>query len=309
MPGHRQVVVTGASGFVGRALMATLSGAPDLAGLGLSRDRDGPDLATASEDDWKRALAGAESCVHLAARLPWGGDNGSRQAMPLYEATNVRGACRLFHALRVVGGRHFVLLSTVGINGVTSGPAPFRESDPPRPAGNYAVSKLRAETQLAELAAESGLALTIIRAPMVYGPGVRGRFRALVNRVRNRRALPLGKVDNHRDLIGVRNLSDLIVSVLREGVHGTFLVRDREPVSSTRLVELIAAAYGTTPRLVTAPKLLRAMATRLPVVGPQAERLFGDVRIDDGAIARACSWQPRYGVADEIGEMARADLA
>lgn len=255
-----------------------------------------------------RALRGAPCCIHLAARLPWEGDNTKSAALPLFLALNCEGTARLFRAFSATGGRHFVFLSTIGINGTISGDRPFRETDSPQPMGNYAISKLRAEARLSSLAAESGVTLTVLRPPLVYGAGVSGRFAELVERIRQGRLLPLGGIDNQRDLMGVRNLADLLVALVRERTDGTFLVRDRDPVSSTQLVELIAAAYGTKPRLVTLPRPLRLLALRLPVLGPVATRLFGDVRIDDSALARSSSWCPRHTVADEITEMARIDL-
>lgn len=303
----RKVAVTGAGGFVGRALMAALEQAPDLEGLSLSRRDGGPELETASEDEWKRALAGARSCVHLASMLPHRPDNAKREALPRFLEINAEASARILRAFRAAGGRHFIFLSTININGIVSADAPFRETDPPRPAGNYGISKLRAEEELAAIAREGGVTLTILRCPIIYGAGVAYKFGDLVAAVRRRRLLPLGGIDNHRDMIGVRNLADLLVQLLREETAGTYLVRDRDPVSTTALVEMIAEAYGVAPNLVAIPRWARSAAARLPVAGPLAARLFGDVRIDDAALEQASGWRPRHRVADEIGDMARRD--
>lgn len=300
------VAVTGSNGFVGSALCAALSSGRWRV-KGLNRD-NGCDLVNASEEDWANVLSGSQSCVHLASVLPWGGDNRRESALPGFLAANCAGSARLMRGFARSGGQHFVFVSTIGVNGTTSGPRAFMADDVPRPVGNYATSKAKAEVELAAIAAETGLTLTILRPPIVYGPGVAGSFGKLITGICSGRFLPLAGIENKRDMMGLTNLVDLLMAVLKERPAGTFLVRDREPVSTTALAEMIATAFAKKARLITVPGPLRHVARTLPITKHYAERLFGDVVIDDRPFESACTWRPRNTVSEEIESIAQGAL-
>ena len=175
----------------------------------------------------------------------------------------------------------------------------------PNPVGNYARSKWLAEQLLVDEAEKLGVRLTIFRPSMIYGAGVRGSFAKLIRQVETARFLPYANIQNQRDMIGLHNLVDLLVATLEQETSGTFLVKDRDPVSTTSLVQAIAELTGSTPGLFSIPPVLRSVMMRLPVVSGIAARLFGDVRIDDSDFARMNSWQPRYSVMDELEHMFR----
>lgn len=189
------LLVTGAGGFVGRALVAELQarGSPVRVALrrpGSVRRRTetetGCDAVVVGDigpdTDWSAALSGVDAVVHLAARV-----HMTRQETPeevrAYDAVNRAGTERLAQATIASGIRRFVFLSTVKVNGEDSGAGAFRESDRPRPSDPYAASKWRAEQELNELAAAGAFEPVIIRPPLVYGPGVKANFLSLMRAV------------------------------------------------------------------------------------------------------------------------------
>jgi UDP-glucose 4-epimerase len=249
------VVVTGADGFVGRAVCAHFRAAA-VAFRGLVRTLS---LATAARPDMlptgdltriadaslEQALQGARAVVHLAARVHVMRDTA---ADPLLEfrAVNVDATERLARAAAKVGASHFVFASTVKVNGEATPPGrAFCESDPPDPHDDYAASKWEAECTLADVARETGLPVTVLRLPLLYGPGVKGNVARLVDAVARGVPLPFGKVDNRRSLLGVGNFASGLDAVLAapppaaRGVS-TYFVADAVPVSTSELIRAIA---------------------------------------------------------------------
>ena len=203
-----------------------------------------------------------------------------------------------------------VFVSSIGVNGPVSASGVFRFDDAPAPVGNYARSKAEAEESLRVRAEQLDVELVILRPPTVYGPGVRGTFGSLVRAVRSRWPLPVRGIDNHRDLIGVRNLADAILAVaLADGVAGeVFLVCDRQPVSLESLVRAIASAYRVRPRLVPLPSAVLSLAVCVCPQSRTLQRLFGDLRIDDGRLTELVGWRPAFSVLQELEEMAAREM-
>jgi nucleoside-diphosphate-sugar epimerase len=205
--------------------------------------------------------------------------------------------------------KRVVFLSTVKVNGEASGTRPFREEDAPRPEGAYARSKAEAEAALARIAAAGGPAAIILRPPLVYGPGVKANFSALVGLCRNRLPLPLGAVDNRRSLLFLGNLTAAIARVLAAPVEPgcrTYLLRDGEDLSTAALIRRLGAALGRRPRLVPVPPpLLHLMLTAIGQ-SAVAERLLDSLAVDDSRFRRDFSWQPPYSVDQGLAETAAA---
>jgi nucleoside-diphosphate-sugar epimerase len=294
-----RILVTGATGFVGSALTARLAADRQFyvrtAARGGGAARTGGTATAAVGDigpttDWREAVAGADVVIHLAGRA-----HVMREevADPLteYRRVNVDGSLGLARAFAAAGGRRFVYVSSVKVNGETG---VFSETDPPRPEDPYGVSKLEAERVLAEWSAEAGTELVIIRPPLVYGPGARANFALLVRAVARGLPLPLGGIANARSLVGLDNLVDFIVTcATHSGAAGeTFMVSDGEDVSTPDLVTRIGRALGRRARLFTVPQpLLLAAATAVGRKG-MAQRLTQSLRVDSRKATRMLHWRP-----------------
>jgi nucleoside-diphosphate-sugar epimerase len=316
------VVVTGAAGFVGRALCAhfAAAGRPHRAIV-----RDLPpgvarvatrialgDLATVPVAQLTAALEGAAAVVHLAGRAHALVEPAAETE---YHAANVTATERLAAAAVAAGVRRFVLASTVKVYGEATPPGrPWRAGDPPDPADAYARSKLAAERALAAACAGGAMTPIVLRFPLVYGPGVGANFLALLEAVARRAPLPLRSIANRRDLCYVGNLAHAIAALIDcvDPPAATWLVADGEAVSTPELVRRLAAALGVAPRLLPAPVALLRIAGALTGRGARIARLTGSLEVDvsplvdrigplpytldDGLAATVRWWQTRHAI-------------
>lgn len=307
-----RVLVTGAGGFIGRLLCRELAEAGmTVLAAGRSREqvpkeaefRPVGDLGP--ETEWGAALEGVEAVVHLAARVH--ASRKQRADAAAYRRVNAAGTRRLAEAAAAAGVSRFALLSTVKVNGERTRGAPVRESDPPAPQDPYAVSKWEAEQALVEIAASSRLEPVILRPPLVYGPGVKGNFLALLEGIDRGWPLPLGSVTNRRSLLYVGNLVDAIRRCLQsdQAAGETYLVRDGEDVSSLELVRRIAAAMGKPARLVAVPVPLLRIAGRAAGQRKAVARLVESLVVDDGKIRRDLGWRPPFTTTEGLAQTAR----
>ena len=307
-----RVLVTGANGFIGQGLCRELK----LAGFevtGAVRDKPGRDKpgrdeasfdavgigALGPDTDWHEALSGAEAVVHLAGRAHATDETG---ALALYRRINVEGTRRLAEATRESGGRRFIFLSSVKVHGEASGATAFTERDPPAPQDPYGISKWEAEQALARVAERSDLVPVILRAPLVYGPGVKGNFGSLLRLCDGPLPLPFGAVSNRRSLIYLANLTGAIREcVTNAGANGkTFVLRDGEDISTPELIRRLRAALGRPARLVSLPtSSLRLLAG---IIGRQAAagRLLDSLAVDDGLIRASLGWSPPFGLDEGL---------
>jgi nucleoside-diphosphate-sugar epimerase len=306
-----RVLVTGASGFMGRALCAALGKAghevvastrgaaePWSAGLEI---RPIPDIGPGT--DWSGALAGVEVVAHLAARVHV---MKERHAQPLaaYRRVNTEGTRRLAEAAAASGVRRVVFLSTVKVNGEASGSDPFRESDAPVPGDDYALSKWEGEQALAEVAARTGLETVVLRSPLVYGPGVKGNFLRLLELCRRAPPLPLGAASNLRSLMFLGNLTNAVTACLvrPEAAGQTYLMSDGEDVSTAELIHRIGVALGRPARLFPVPGVLLRLAGHLTGKSDAVGRLLESLAIDDGKIRKQLDWAPPFTMAQGLAE-------
>ena len=302
-----RVLVTGASGFVGSALVARLVADHRYRVRAALREA-GPNLAGAVEPvltgeldantEWEPALADVDVVVHAAARVH---QLRERETEPLraFRSVNVEATLRLAHAAAASGVRRFVFLSTIKVNGESTPPGrPFRADDPPAPRDAYAISKREAEDTLVALAVATGMEVVVIRAPLVYGPGVKANFASLMRLLRSGVPLPLGSIDNRRTLIGLDNLVDLIVTCIEHpaAANQTFLAGDGEDLSTTDLLRRLGNAIGRPARLIAVPAGWIERIARLFGQRAIAERLCGSLQADIGKTTTLLGWRPPIDV-------------
>ncbi|MGY4468471.1 UDP-glucose 4-epimerase [Bradyrhizobium sp. LB9.1b] len=248
------VLVTGASGFVGRHVV------PALAREGWSvrravRSPEGMDdevviETIGPETDWQAALQGVDAVVHLAARVH---HKHEEHAVQLYRNVNIAGTLHLARSAATAGVRQFIFVSTVLVHGRSNeGRAPFSEDDILTPRGLYGMSKAAAEAGLKTLARDSAMKISVIRPPLVYGAGAKGNFALLTRAVNLGLPLPFAAIHNHRAFLAVQNLSSFILRRLSHpdptSNYEIFLVADKEQVSTPEFIERLAKALPARTR-------------------------------------------------------------
>jgi UDP-glucose 4-epimerase len=292
------VLVTGASGFVGRHVLPALA-REGWSVRGAVRRPEGIEdevviETIGPETDWQAALEGVDAVVHLAARVH---HKHEEHAVQLYRNVNIAGTLHLARSAATAGVRQFIFVSTVLVHGRSNeGRAPFSEDDILTPRGLYGMSKAAAEAGLRTLARDSAIKISVIRPPLVYGAGAKGNFALLTRAVNLGLPLPFAAIRNHRAFLAVQNLSSFILRRLAHPDPASnfeiFLVADREQVSTPEFIERLAMASGNSPRLFRVPPEL--LGTLLGVIGRQDthDSLIGSLELNVSK-AIATGWQPQ----------------
>ena len=311
-----KVLVTGANGFVGKALgkrmvlngwhvRGAVRSAEQAATAKLPAGVDVvPIKSIGANTDWSDALSGVDVVVHLAARVHVMNDTSS-YPLSAFRQVNVAGTERLARMAAINGVKRFVYVSSIKVNGEGC-EKPFTEYDIPAPDDPYGVSKWEAEQVLHKVAKDTGLEVVIFRPPLVYGPGVKANFLSLFKIVDRGIPLPLAGINNHRSLIYLRNLVDAIVTSVNhpKAAGQTFLVSDGEDVSTPELIRRVAAALGRPARLFPFPPSLMRFAGKLLGKSDAIERLVGSLTIDSSKIRRELGWKPPYTMEQGLKETA-----
>jgi nucleoside-diphosphate-sugar epimerase len=302
-------LITGATGFVGTALREDLERrghVPILAARG-SVDGRGEyrvvgDIHGAT--DWSRAVEGVDVVFHLAGYAHQFGRAGSNERA--FFRINVDGTRRLAEQAASAGVRRLIFVSSIKANGDESPASGFDETTDPAPEDAYGRSKLAAEIALHEAARATGLSVTVIRPPLIYGPRVKANFYRLLSVIDRGMPLPFGSIRNRRSLIYVSNLTDALVHVATDArAEGkTYLVSDGEDVSTPDLVRRIALALGRSPRLAPVPVSLLKLAGSLTGKGSAVRRLVGSLVADSRLIRTELGWAPPHSMTAGLQETA-----
>lgn len=304
------ILVTGASGFVGKALCAKLiKHCPIRISV---RDKSvgywpaGVDVIVASlspGQDWITALSGVSSIVHCAARVHVMNEDAG-DPLAEFRRVNVEGTLRLARQAAEAGVRRFVFISSIKVNGEHSPTGhPFTADETPVPGDPYGISKYEAEVGLRALSHETGMEVVIIRPPLVYGPGVKANFLAMMRWLQRGFPLPLGGVtENRRSLVFLGNLIDLIVTCIDHpaAANQIFLVSDDEDLSTAALLRRMAAALGRPARLVPVPVGLITIGAKLIGRPGIAQRLCGSLQVDIDKTKSLLGWTPPFSVDDGL---------
>jgi nucleoside-diphosphate-sugar epimerase len=270
-----------------------------------------PDLGP--EADWSGVLEGCACVVHCAARVHMLRE--VTDALSIYRQVNVAGTRRLAEQAADAGVRRFIFLSSIKVNGeatgTSMGSAVFRSSDRPAPQGAYAISKVEAESALADVAARTGLEVVVIRPPLVYGPGVRANFLRLMTWVKRGIPIPLGLIDNRRSMLFVGNLASLVAACTSApaAVGQTLLVSDGEDVSTPGLIRILAKEMGRPARIPPCPKVALRAAARVLGHSGEIDRLIQSLQVDIEPTRALLGWSPpvglRQGIAETVGHFIR----
>lgn len=298
-----RTLVTGASGFVGRALVTELV-TRGVAVRAPVRERRGADSLPAGTDapvvgdltaikDFSSLLAGVDTVMHLAARAHVTSDRGDANA-GLYREVNEHLTRRFAEAALAAKVGRFVFVSTIKVFGETDRGRPYRADDVARPEDVYGRTKLAAELAVREVCAGGGMTPVIVRPPLVYGPGVRANFLRLIRLVDRGAPLPFASVRNRRSMVNLRNLVDFLCRCRETPAAAgrTLLVSDGVDLSTPDLVRHLARSLDRRPRLwPVPPAVLRALAGLLGY-GGEVKRLTDSLSLDIAESCAALDWTP-----------------
>lgn len=308
-----KVLVTGANGFVGRALCARLAEfGYKVVPVVRRQSNIANEVLVHDAASWDAALNGCDSVIHLAARAHVMRDQ-DRNPLQAFRVSNVDMTIDLAKRAVDAGVSRFVFMSTIKVNGEETAPGCcFRPEDSTEPKDPYAISKWEAELGLLEIAKRTGLEVVIIRPPLIYGPGVKGNFATLIKWVKIGVPLPFGALRNRRSMIGLNNLlsfTGLCADVARSpNARGqVFLVSDGEDVSTAELLSRVAKAYGCKSQLFSVPVGLMRLAARCTGKSSLADRLFGSLVVDDSKARQMLGWHPPSSMDEQLQKMALHD--
>jgi nucleoside-diphosphate-sugar epimerase len=309
------ILVTGASGFIGRALCERLlsegskvRGVVRRAGTmpvpGLEQVETGE---IGPRTQWSRALDGVDAVVHLAAQVHRIGDQ-TANSFAEHRRVNTFGTATLAQAAAEAGVRRFIFVSTIKVNGEATLPGrPFTESDVPQPHGPYAQSKWEAEEALRQISLQTDMEIVSLRPPLVYGPGVGANFLRLLRWIRAGRPLPLGWAENRRSMVYLDNLVDAMLACLHAPKISSqvYLVSDAETISAQELIRKLARELGHQAFLLPIPPSILRQLGRWLGWDAEVQRLLGELTLDIGLIQRELGWHPPHGLSEGLADTAR----
>ena len=293
---NQQVLVTGATGFVGRVVCQHLADAGIEVRKALRSAQDNQlNSCVVGEIDgmtnWTQALAGIDSIVHLAARVHVMKDN-SADPLREFRKVNLDGTVNLARQAAQAGVRRLIFISSIKVNGEKTEGQDFTENDDPAPQDPYGISKFEAEQKLQQIAGRTGLEVVILRPPLMYGPLVKANFYQLMNAIYRGWPLPLGSVHNQRSLLYVNTFADAIrVCLTHPDANGkTFLVSDEISISTADLVTKLGYFLQRTPRLLNVPVAWMKLGGKCLGKSAVIERLTSSLVVNSSKIRQELDW-------------------
>jgi nucleoside-diphosphate-sugar epimerase len=312
----RRILVTGATGFVGRSVCTALTREGFIVRAALHVERPLPEHVAegvlvgdiAESTDWSRALDGIDAVVHLAAKAHV---MVASSASGEYNVTNALGTKGLIRSAVKAGVRRFIYLSSVKVNGEGLANRPYTPLDTPNPRDSYARSKWLGEQHVMEVEAGSSPDRVIVRTPLVYGPGVRANFLRLLRWVEAGWPIPLGAIHNSRSMTAVGNLAHLLTHIVNHcsAAGKIWLASDGLDLSTPELIARIGAAMGRRVRLVPVPVPLLRLGGVLFGRRDEIARLCNSLTVDISETRKQLAWSPPMSVDEGIHRTVRWYMA
>jgi nucleoside-diphosphate-sugar epimerase len=288
-----QAIVTGASGFVGRALCAALPAGSHALSFGSA--------------DWERALRSAPlagaTVFHLAARVH---DPRDRDEAA-FERDNVGKARALAEEAVRQGARRIVVLSTIKVNGEETRERPFAPGDVPAPEDAYGRSKLGGERAIAEAASAGGVEWVVVRSPLVLGPGAQANLASLLRLADTPWPLPFAGIANRRSFVHVADLSRLLLACASHASAPgkVFLAAHPAPFSTPAIVGALRRALGRPERLYALPAAMLDVLAALAGQRERTRRLTHSLEVDATAAREQLGWTVAVGLEEAAAQMAQ----
>jgi nucleoside-diphosphate-sugar epimerase len=276
----KNILLTGSNGFVGSYFKSNYNNKYNMNTFSFLNDK----LEELN-------LLSINTIIHLSALVHQMGGASKEE----YEKVNVTQTLELAKKAKQGDVMHFIFMSTVKVYGEESDIA-YNENSDCNPQDDYGKSKLKAEQELLKLE-DDNFKISIIRTPIVYGYGVKANIKSLINLVNKVTVLPFANIKNKRSMIYVGNLCNLIDEIIIQEKEGTFLASDDEPLSTTRLIELIANGLGKKVYLIKAP----FFESLLKLVKPSFhKRLYESLEVDNSETKKVLNFKNKYSVEEGI---------
>jgi nucleoside-diphosphate-sugar epimerase len=301
----RKIFLTGHVGFIGSAIVKKFE----------LNDFDKNNVLTKSKEiilpygyiskdnknNWINLLQDVDCIIHCGAMT-----NIKKKSLEIFRKVNVETTIILAEEAAKLGVKRFIFLSSIGVNGArTNNNKPFTFRDMAMPYDYYSVSKWEAEQELWKIAQRTGLEVVIIRSPLVYGSGAKGKFKTLIKLLNLRIPLPFSLIKNKRSFIGIDNLIDIIIRCIDhpEASGKTFLVSDGEDLSTPNLIRTINSLMDRTPRLFPFPILILKLIGFLIGKSQDLKKVIDSLEIDIDYTKKTLNWSPPISVKEGIRRM------
>ncbi len=310
-----KVAVSGASGFVGQAILSRLiqenrTAMAFVRNVGAQHigEIDADIVSLVDRTSWLEAMRQCAVFIHCAGRAHITKGLG-RDALHEFRLANTELTLELARSAAYAGVKRFVFVSSIGVNGQKSGREPFTPEGVVNPETPYAISKYEAELGLKAISRETGLEVVVVRPPLVYGAGAPGNFGSLMRAVQHGWPLPLGAVHNKRSLVALGNLVDFIITCTSHpaAANQTFLVSDGQDLSTSELVRAMSLAAGVPTRLLPIPVSLLRLAGRWLGKADAIDRLCGNLQVDSSKARDLLGWLPPISVEEGLLRAMRGD--
>lgn len=295
-----KILVTGATGFIGRNLVPALINAGHEVRCAVSQTVNWLQAEQIkvnkleSQTDWSEALAGIDVVIHLAARVHVMKEKTASDSNEYYKI-NSEATKNLAEQAAKHQVKRFIFLSSIKVNGeFTLKGCPFSEESKAQPEDPYGESKLYAEQYLQTISQNSAMQVVILRPPLVYGPEVRANFLKMLHLVKKRVPLPFASIQNKRHFIFIDNLvSALCISVTHpSAANQTYLVADDDSFSLPSLMHLIAQKMDLKTRLIPVPERILEKGFQLLGMRKFSNRLLSSLEINNNKIKSELGWSP-----------------
>lgn len=306
-----KVLVTGGTGFLGTALVQALrSSGHQVILTTRSRENVGQGIYNlgdiSADTDWSNLLAGCDTVIHTAGRAHILNDN-AQDALAEFRRVNHDATLKLARDAESCGVKHFIFVSSIGVNGNGTTGIPFSEASKPQPTSDYALSKLEAERSLNEHFSQSDMAITVVRPALICGENAPGNIQRLLKLVSKNLPLPFKNVKNKRALVSLDNVVSFINEcvVNEKSKNQLYLLADQECPSTENMINAFAKGMGIKAKIIYFPSALLKLLLTLAGKKGMYDQLFGDLEVDARKSREHLQWMPPVTLQETMEKTAK----